>query len=203
MFGENQDDIDIQDFQNDVFYMRIWEIIFPEVDFQQMQPGETMDQTGDNINAIIDYIQELTPDNDLSELDGYMIVNGDLPNLFTILSLIYNLILLTLEGDEDGQLHTDELDNELEDEEIDQQADLDQYIQDSTELPVGNVKDLLKQRKNKENASSQDKLINDENLEKHDDFTHSQIPKTEISQININHNVQNIDKGISNRYGLF
>ena len=162
-----------------------------------------MDQMGDNINAIIDYIQELTPDNDLSELDEYMIVNGDLPNLFTILSLIYNLILSTLEGDEDGQLHTDGLDNELEDEKIDQQEDLDQYIQDSTELPVGNVKDLLKQRKNKENASSQDKLINDENLEKHDDFTHSQIPKTEKSQININQNVRNIDKGISNRYGLF
>lgn len=50
--------------------------MFPEVSFEQMSPGITVEQMADNINAIIDYIEEIAPELDLSDLDGYMIVSG-------------------------------------------------------------------------------------------------------------------------------
>ena len=80
--------------------MRVCELLFPEVSFEAMAPGNTVYQMADNINAIIDYIEEVTPEFDLSELDGYMIVNGDLASIYTILTLFHNLIMILLEEEE-------------------------------------------------------------------------------------------------------
>ena len=81
--------------------MRVCELLFPEVSFEAMAPGTTVYQMADNINAIIDYIEEVAPELDLSELDGYMIVNGDLRNIYAILNLIHNLILVMLEEEDE------------------------------------------------------------------------------------------------------
>lgn len=75
--------------------------MFPEVSFEAMHPGMTADRMADNINAIIEYIEELFPEIDISELDGYMIVTGDLPSIYTFLNLIHSLIIQTIEEEEE------------------------------------------------------------------------------------------------------
>ena len=158
IFEANQDEWDIQDFQSDIFYIKICEVLFPEVNFQDLTPGETVDQVGDNINAIIDYIQQIAQDIDLSQLDGYMIANGDLPSIFTILNLVHGLILATIEG-EDGQLEQEEYPDDLESDEkqkIDQMLYDEQQIDDYSDLPVGNVRDLLKKKKLSSDTANQE-----------------------------------------------
>lgn len=39
--------------------MQICELLFPEVSFEAMAPGMTVEQMAENINAIIDYIGKL------------------------------------------------------------------------------------------------------------------------------------------------
>ena len=136
--------------------MRVCELLFPEVSFEAMNPGATADQMAENINAIIEYIEELFPEIDISELDGYMIVTGDLGSVYAFLNLIHSLIISTLEEEEEEDEEIMEMKRQQEAEkEAEKQKERElqekQLIEDPTALPVGNIRDLLKKKKkNKE-----------------------------------------------------
>ncbi len=69
---------DVSTFQYDVFYIQIFQEILPELDFGNMAPGQTADEMAQNIDAILDFVEEMVPEIDMKILNGDMIVQGDL-----------------------------------------------------------------------------------------------------------------------------
>ena len=76
----NAEDVitDVSTFQYDVFYIQIFQEIIPDLNFGQMQPGQTADEMAANIDAILDFIEKMVPELDIQVLNGDMIVGGDL-----------------------------------------------------------------------------------------------------------------------------
>lgn len=72
---------DVQTFQYDVFYIQIFQEIIPDLNFGQMQPGQTADEMAANIDAILDFIEKMVPEIDIQILNGDMIVAGDLTQI--------------------------------------------------------------------------------------------------------------------------
>lgn len=142
--------------------MRVCELLFPEVSFEALTPGMTVDQQADNINAIIDYIEEIAPEIDISDLNGYMICTGDLPSIYTFLNLIHQLIIVTLEEEEEEDEEAQELKRQQEAElqkqkEKERELQEKQLLEEPSALPVGNIRDLLrKKKKNTEILQSND-----------------------------------------------
>ena len=132
--------------------MRVCELLFPEVSFEAMPPGHTPEQMAENINAIIDYIEELFPEEDISDLDGYKIVGGDLTNIYVFLDIIYTLILSSLEEEEEEDEEIMMM-KKLKEAEMAKQKEKErelqekQLIEDPSALPVGNIRDLLRKKK--------------------------------------------------------
>jgi ArsR family metal-binding transcriptional regulator len=112
-----------------------------------MQPGMTVDQMSGNINAIIDYIEELFPEFDIADLDGYMIVTGDLPNVYTFLNVLHTLIVSSLEEEEEEEVETAEekMRKQIE-REKERKLQEKQLAEDPSALPVGNIRDLLRKK---------------------------------------------------------
>jgi len=127
--------------------MQICELLFPEVSFEEMQPGVTADQMAGNINAIIDYIEELFPEFDIADLDGYMVVTGDLPNIYTFLNVLHTLIMSSLDEEEEEEEETIAQRQEKErQKEKERELQEKQLVDDPTALPVGNIRDLLRKK---------------------------------------------------------
>lgn len=162
LIGVAQRVYNIQEFQVDTFYMQICEFLFPEVSLEEMSPGVTVDQMADNINAIIDYIEEIAPELDLTDLDGYLIVTGDLQSMYMLLSKIVILIQSTLEDEEEYQAMLEQQEKMEQENNKARQKERElqekQLLEDPTALPVGNVMDLLKKKKkNKEIITNEEK----------------------------------------------
>ena len=213
MIGVNQQVYNIQEFQTDTFYMKVCELLFPEVSFEAMSPGITVDQMADNINAIIDYIEEIAPEIDLADLDGYMVVTGDLQSLYTFLSLIHNLIIITLEEEEEEddalqkQQMMQEEQNQQKFEERQKERELQekQLLEDPTALPVGNVRDLLKKKKkNKDIIQHEEVTTGVAKVPQANPTTHKTAKNVEksASPAKISKQVDDIWKNLEDNQGL-
>lgn len=48
-----------------MFYIQIFQEIIPDLNFGQMQPGQTADEMAANIDAILDFIEKMVPEIDI------------------------------------------------------------------------------------------------------------------------------------------
>lgn len=58
MLGVQQPVDDLELFFSDTFFLQYFDATFPDLDFSELQPGETDEQVGENIQALIDLLQE-------------------------------------------------------------------------------------------------------------------------------------------------
>lgn len=61
-----------------------------------------------NIDQILDCIEKMVPELDIQILNGDMIVSGDLQQISMMLELINEIILMTVEGEEELEEGTGE-----------------------------------------------------------------------------------------------
>lgn len=58
MLGVEQPVDDVGVFFNDAFYLQYFDAAFPDLDFSELQPGNTDEAVGENIQALIDLLAE-------------------------------------------------------------------------------------------------------------------------------------------------
>ena len=85
----------IQDFLNltysDQFYIHFFEVVYPQIDFQQLKGAQTIQEQGDNIQTLIDLLGQKILKVDLEHIKGEEIVNGNPEHCINLLQLIYQL----------------------------------------------------------------------------------------------------------------
>ena len=98
----NADEVvtDVQIFQKDIFYIRIFQETIREN--LGLQPGQTPAEMAENIDAILNMIEDAIPDDiNIETLNGDMIVEGNFLQIVVILELAAELIRIIDEDEED------------------------------------------------------------------------------------------------------
>ena len=87
---------------SDTFYLQYFDAAFPDLDFSELQPGQTDEQVGDNIQALIDLLAEEITRQDLSHISGLEIACGDPDHCLELLQIMHQLTVMMAEEDEEG-----------------------------------------------------------------------------------------------------
>ncbi len=79
--------------------MQYFDAAFPDLDFSELQPGETDEQVGDNIQALIDLLaEEIMKGTDLRHISGLEIACGNPDHCLELLQIIHQLTVMMAEG---------------------------------------------------------------------------------------------------------
>jgi len=69
---------DVATFTADSLYLQLFEVIFPNYDFAEVEPGQTAEDMASNIQGLLDLLGGQVLDMDLSFISAAKIVEGDL-----------------------------------------------------------------------------------------------------------------------------
>lgn len=81
-------------FTADSLYLQLFEVIFPNYDFAEVEPGQTPEDMASNIQGLLDLLGGQVLDMDLSFISAAKIVDGDLQNMQNFLQLLMDVVLL-------------------------------------------------------------------------------------------------------------
>lgn len=93
MIGLVEDESQIESidlFFQDVFYIKVFEALFPQVDFSKFEPAEEDDLEGqaDNMEQLIGLLEEMVEGVDLSRISGDEIVQGEALHVIGFLQVL-------------------------------------------------------------------------------------------------------------------
>lgn len=72
-----------------MFYLQYFDAAFPSLDFSELQPGDSDEAVGENIQALIDLLAEEITKQDLSHVSGLEIARGDPDHCLELLQIIH------------------------------------------------------------------------------------------------------------------
>lgn len=99
---------DIETFTYDTLYSQLFEAFFPNLNLNQMQPGETAEEMAANIQALIDLLAESILEIDLSFISAQGIVTGDVMHISKFLEVILEVIVHMAQEQGEGEEEEEE-----------------------------------------------------------------------------------------------
>lgn len=94
MLGAEDPIEDIETFATDSLYLQLFEVIFPNFNFDEVEQGNNPNEMAENINGLLQLLSQQILDMDLSFIDAKKIVKGDLKHMFNFLQLLMDVVLL-------------------------------------------------------------------------------------------------------------
>ena len=85
---------------SDAFYLQYFDAAFPDLDFSELQAGDTEELVGENIQALIDLLSEQIMRADLSHISGIEIACGNPDHCLELLQIIHQLTVVMAEQDD-------------------------------------------------------------------------------------------------------
>ena len=74
---------------SDAFFLQYFDAAFPDLDFTELQAGQTEEEVGENIQALIDLLSEEIMRTDLSHVSGMEIACGNPDHCLELLQIIH------------------------------------------------------------------------------------------------------------------
>ena len=76
---------DVEMFASDSLYLQLFEVIFPNYNFEDVEPGNTPEEMTENIRALLSLLGGQVLDMDLSFIDAAKVVQADLQHMQRLL----------------------------------------------------------------------------------------------------------------------
>lgn len=156
MLGADEPIDDLETFAQDSLYLQLFEVIFPNYNFEEVEPGNSPDEMAQNIDGLLQLLGGQVLDMDLSFIDAAKVVGKDLKHMQNFLQLLMDVVLLIAEKQEE----------EEEEAEQDPKAALKQQLDKPEEAKKG---DKAAQPPDAEDETDTQKLANDLGLEMGDE----------------------------------
>jgi len=103
ILGAEETITDIESFTYDSLYLQLFEAFFPNLNLEEIQPGETAEEMAANIQALIDLLSESILEVDLSFISSQGVVTGQLPDIGKFLEVILEVIVQLANQPEEGE----------------------------------------------------------------------------------------------------
>lgn len=94
VLGAEQEIEEIETFTSDSLYLQLFEVIFPQFNFEDVEQGNTPEEMAENIQGLLSVLGSQVLDMDLSFIEAKKIVDGDLKHMQNFLQLIMDVVLL-------------------------------------------------------------------------------------------------------------
>lgn len=93
---------EIEHFQMDSLYLQLFQALFPQFDFEHIEPGNNEEEMAENINALIKLL-ETNISTDLSDIKAESIVSGDLVHIDEFLQVLLQVVFLMVQNQGEGE----------------------------------------------------------------------------------------------------
>ena len=77
VLGAEEKITEIEHFQSDSLYLQIFQALFPQFNFDEIEPGTNPEEMVNNISQLINLLETNLLETDLSDIEATGIVSGD------------------------------------------------------------------------------------------------------------------------------
>lgn len=103
---------EIEPFQSDSLYLQLFQALFPQFDFEEISPGQNVEEMADNIGQLISLLEKNLLETDLSDIKASRIVAGDLVHIDEFLQVLLQVVFLMVQNQGEGEESEMELETE-------------------------------------------------------------------------------------------
>ncbi|CAI2374413.1 unnamed protein product [Moneuplotes crassus] len=111
VLGADEQITDIEPFQSDSLYLQIFQALFPQFDFEEIEPGKNEEEMAENITQLISLLEKNLLETDLSDIKASGIVAGDLVHIDEFLQVLLQVVFLMVQNQAEGEESEEELDS--------------------------------------------------------------------------------------------
>lgn len=110
MLGADEKITDIEPFQSDSLYLQIFQALFPQFDFAEIEQGKDEQEMAENISQLISLLEKNLLETDLSDIKASGIVAGDLVHIDEFLQVLLQVVFLMVQNQAEGEESEEEPD---------------------------------------------------------------------------------------------
>ena len=96
----------------DSLYLQLFQALFPQFNFEDIEPGKTEEEMAENIDQLIKLLETNILEHDLSDIKAENIVGGDLAHIDEFLQVLLQVVFLMIQNQAEGEETEDELESE-------------------------------------------------------------------------------------------
>ena len=94
---------EIEHFQTDSLYLQLFQALFPQFNFEEIEPGRTEEEMAENIGQLIKLLETNILDTDLSDIKAEEIVGGNLVHIDEFLQVLLQVVFLMIQNPGEGE----------------------------------------------------------------------------------------------------
>ncbi len=95
----------------DALYLQLFQALFPQFDFENIEPGKTEEEMAENINTLIKLLEKNILETDLSDIKAEAIVSGDLVHIDEFLQVLLQVVFLMVQNQGEGEESEESMDS--------------------------------------------------------------------------------------------
>ena len=95
----------------DALYLQLFQALFPQFDFENIEPGKTEEEMAENINTLIKLLENNILETDLSDIKAEAIVSGDLVHIDEFLQVLLQVVFLMVQNQGEGEESEESMDS--------------------------------------------------------------------------------------------
>lgn len=95
----------------DALYLQLFQAMFPQFDFEDIEQGKTEEEMAHNINSLIKLLEKNILETDLSQIKGEAIVSGDLVHIDEFLQVLLQVVFLMAQNQDEGEESEESMDS--------------------------------------------------------------------------------------------
>jgi len=102
---------EIEHFQSDSLYLQLFQALFPQFDFEEIEPGNSEEEMTENIAQLIKLLETNILDTDLSDIKAEEIVSGNLMHIDEFLQVLLQVVFLMIQNQAEGEESEESIDS--------------------------------------------------------------------------------------------
>ena len=95
----------------DALYLQLFQAMFPQFDFENIEQGKTEEEMAQNIDSLIKLLEKNILETDLSQIKGEAIVSGNLVHIDEFLQVLLQVVFLMAQNQDEGEESEESLDS--------------------------------------------------------------------------------------------
>jgi hypothetical protein len=95
----------------DSLYLQLFQALFPQFNFEDIEPGKTEEEMAENIDQLIKLLETNILEHDLSDIKAEAIVTGDLAHIDEFLQVLLQVVFLMIQNQAEGEESEEELES--------------------------------------------------------------------------------------------
>lgn len=95
----------------DSLYLQLFQALFPQFNFEDIEPGKTEEEMAENIDQLIKLLETNILEHDLSDIKAEAIVSGNLEHIDEFLQVLLQVVFLMLQNQAEGEESEEEMES--------------------------------------------------------------------------------------------